>query len=173
MSADAILLIQFHGGRNRPVRLLERPAPRALRVLLDAGLVRMAAELGLTAVSAWEYPLYGGTIVLALAKKGSRWGDQGRERHESCRPGDGRGGSRTHGSRLPERVAGKLGSCPGNLSRGCQVSIRNGGGLQRRISDISVDPVWPRHRPTPRRVADAAQGLHGRTMPGSRIIVTT
>ena len=76
MSADAILLMQFH----TVAAIVRSGFWNALRhghfaYYSTPVLVRMAAELGLTAVSAWEYPLYGGTILLALAKEGSRWRD--------------------------------------------------------------------------------------------------
>src|SRR4051794_5371049 len=78
MSPDAILLMQFH----TVAAIVRSGFWNALRhghfaYYSTPVLVRMAAELGLTAVSASEYPLYGGTIVLALAKNGSRWGPQG------------------------------------------------------------------------------------------------
>ena len=76
MSADAILLMQFH----TVAAIVRSGFWNALRhghfaYYSTPVLVRMAAELGLTAISAWEYPLYGGTILLALAREGSRWGD--------------------------------------------------------------------------------------------------
>ena len=40
-------------------------------------LVRMADEIGLVTIGAWQYALYNnGTTMLAFARRGSRWGDQ-------------------------------------------------------------------------------------------------
>ena len=40
-------------------------------------LVKMADEIGLVTIGAWQYALYNnGTTMLAFARRGSRWGDQ-------------------------------------------------------------------------------------------------
>jgi len=64
MSADSILLMQFH----TVAAIVRSGFWNALRhghfaYYSTPVLVSMAAGLGLTAVSAWEYPLYGGTIL--------------------------------------------------------------------------------------------------------------
>ena len=152
MSADAILLMQFH----TVAAIVRSGFWNALRhghfaYYSTPVLVRMAAELGLTAVSAWEYPLYGGTILLALAKEGSRWGDPAenvtslvdREIAEGVL-------EPTAVASLNESLASSAAALS-YVSRGCKVSLRNRGRLQCRISDVGVDPVWPRHCPRPRR----------------------
>jgi hypothetical protein len=136
-------------------------------------LVRMAAEFGLTAVSASEYRLYGGTILLALAKQGSRWGGQA----ESVTNLMDR--EIAEGVLQPTVVASlheSLTSSAAALSTyladatsrsetvaGYSAASRTSALLQR--SHVSVQDLVA--------IADAAPGLHGRAMPGSRIPIVS
>jgi C-methyltransferase C-terminal domain/Putative zinc binding domain len=74
MSADAVLLIQFH----TLAAITRLGIWNALRhghfaYYSTPVLVAMAEELDLTAINAWKYSLYGGTVVLACARKDSKW----------------------------------------------------------------------------------------------------
>jgi hypothetical protein len=170
MSADAILLMQFH----TVAAIVRSGFWNALRhghfaYYSTPVVVRMAAELGLTAVSASEYPLYGGTILLALAKQGSRWGDQA----ESVTNLVDR--EIAEGVLQPTVVASlneSLASSAAALGRyladarsrsetvaGYSAASRTSALLQ--LGHISAQDLVA--------IADAAPGLHGRTMPGSRI----
>jgi C-methyltransferase-like protein len=174
MSADAILLMQFH----TVAAIVRSGFWNALRhghfaYYSTPVLVRMAAELGLTAISASEYPLYGGTILLALAKEGSRWGNQGdsvtalidQEIAEGI---------------LEPATVGSLNDSLGNSARalsdyladarsrsetvaGYSAASRTSALLQ--LAHVSAADLGT--------VADAAPGLHGRTMPGSRIPIVS
>ncbi|GAA1999811.1 class I SAM-dependent methyltransferase [Microbacterium ulmi] len=76
LAPDGVLLLQYHN-----VAAVVRHGMWNSLKLGHYGLystpvlVRMAEELGLVALDAWEYPLYNGTVLLALARKGSAWGD--------------------------------------------------------------------------------------------------
>ena len=77
MSADAVLLMQFH----TVAAIVRSGIWNALRhghfaYYSTPVLVEMGRQLGLTAIGVWEYSLYGGTLLLAFAKEGSRWGGQ-------------------------------------------------------------------------------------------------
>jgi hypothetical protein len=174
MSADAILLMQFH----TVAAIVRSGFWNALRhghfaYYSTPVLVRMAAELGLTAVTAWEYPLYGGTIVLALSRTGSRWGDQG----ESV--------SRLIDREIAEGVleptaiaslnaslassAASLSSYVADARSRCETlagySAASRASALMRCAHISSQDLVA--------IADAAQTLHGRTMPGSRIPIVS
>jgi C-methyltransferase C-terminal domain/Putative zinc binding domain len=174
MSADAILLMQFH----TVAAIVRSGFWNALRhghfaYYSTPVLVRMAAELGLTAVSAWEYPLYGGTILLALANEGSRWGDQAenvtrlvdREIAEGVlQP--------TAVASLDESLASSAAALGTYLAdararsetvAGYSAASRTSALLQ--LGDVSAQDLIA--------IADAAPGLHGRTMAGSRIPIVS
>jgi hypothetical protein len=174
MSADAILLMQFH----TVAAIVRSGFWNALRhghfaYYSAPVLVRMAAEFGLTAVSASEYRLYGGTILLALAKQGSRWGGQA----ESVTNLMDR--EIAEGVLQPTVVASlheSLTSSAAALSTyladatsrsetvaGYSAASRTSALLQR--SHVSVQDLVA--------IADAAPGLHGRAMPGSRIPIVS
>ena len=174
MSPDAILLMQFH----TVAAIVRSGFWNALRhghfaYYSTPVLVRMAAELGLTAVTAWEYPLYGGTIVLALAKKGSRWGEQG----ESV-------------SSLIEREIAEGVLDPAAVASLNESLARSAAGLATYLADArSRSETVAGYSAASRTsalmrcgqvtaqdliaVADAAPGLHGRTMPGSRVPIVS
>ena len=174
MSPDAILLMQFH----TVAAIVRSGFWNALRhghfaYYSTPALVRMAGELGLTAVTAWEYSLYGGTIVLALAKKGSRWGEEG----ESV-------------SRLIEREIAEGVLDPAAVASLNESLARSASGLatylataRSRSETVAGYSAASRTSALMRcgqvtaqdliAVADAAPGLHGRTMPGSRVPIVS
>ena len=174
MSPDAILLMQFH----TVAAIVRTGFWNALRhghfaYYSTPVLVRMAAELGLTAITAREYPLYGGTIVLALAKTGSRWGDQGE------------GVTSLIESEIADGVLE-----PEALASLNDSLARSAAGLKRYVSEAkSRSETVAGYSAASRAsalircggvtahdlvaVADASVGLHGRTMPGSRIPIVS
>jgi hypothetical protein len=174
MSADAILLMQFH----TVAAIVRSGFWNALRhghfaYYSTPVLVRMAGELGLTAVSAWEYPLYGGTIVLALAKRGSRWGDQA----ESV-------------ARLIDREIAEGVIDPTVVASLNESLARSAAGLGRYLAEArSRSETVTGYSAASRTsaliqcgqvtakdliaVGDASHELHGRTMPGSRIPIVS
>ena len=174
MSADAILLMQFHS----VAAIVRAGFWNALRhghfaYYSTPVLVRMADELGLTAISAREYPLYGGTILLALARNDSRWGNQGptvtrlvdREIAEGVLDPNAM-------ASLNASLAGSATALQSYLadtrSRGETVagySAASRAAALMRCSKVTADQVIG--------VADAARDLHGRTMPGSRIPIVS
>jgi hypothetical protein len=174
MSADAILLMQFH----TVAAIVRSGFWNALRhghfaYYSTPVLVRMAAELGLTAVSAWEYPLYGGTILLALANEGSRWGNQAgnvrrlveREIAEGI---------------LEPTVVASLNESPASSAaalgtyladaRSRSETVAGYSAASRTSALLQLCHVGAQDLVA---IADAAPGLHGRAMPGSRIPIVS
>jgi hypothetical protein len=174
MSADAILLMQFH----TVAAIVRSGFWNALRhghfaYYSTPVLVRMAAELGLTALSAWEYPLYGGTILLALAKQGSDWGRRAenvtrlvdREIAEGVL-------EPTAVASLNESLASSAAALSAYLAdararsetvAGYSAASRTSALLQR--GHVNAQDLVA--------IADASPGLHGRAMPGSRIPIVS
>ena len=174
MSADAILLMQFH----TVAAIVRSGFWNALRhghfaYYSTPVLVRMAAELGLTAVSAWEYPLYGGTILLALANEGSRWGGQAenvtrlvdREIAEGVlQP--------TAVASLDESLASSAAALGTYLAdaRSRSETVAGYSAASRTSALLQLGHVRAQDLVA---IADAAPGLHGRTMAGSRIPIVS
>jgi C-methyltransferase C-terminal domain/Putative zinc binding domain len=174
MSADAILLMQFH----TVAAIVRSGFWNALRhghfaYYSTPVLVRMAAEVGLTAVAAWDYPLYGGTILLALVKEGSRWGNQAenvtrlidREIAEGVL-------EPTAVASLNESLttsAAALGTYLAD-ARSRKETVAGYSAASRTSALIQCGHVTAQDLVA---VADAAPGLHGRTMPGSRIPIVS
>jgi C-methyltransferase C-terminal domain len=136
-------------------------------------MVRMAAELGLVAVTAWEYPLYGGTVVLALAKKGSRWGDQGKSVTSLVER------EMAEGMLEPKAVASlneSLASSAAALATYVAETRSRSEALAGYSAASRASALMRCARLTAQdliAVADASQRLHGRTMPGSRIPIVS
>ena len=121
MSPDAILLMQFH----TVAAIVRSGFWNALRhghfaYYSTPVLVRMAAELGLTARLGLGVPPLWRNDRVGPRQERLSLGRPGGERDEPCRPRDRRRRSRAHGRSLAERVACELGSCLGNLSRRLQ-----------------------------------------------------
>ncbi len=174
MSPDSILLMQFH----TVAAIVRSGFWNALRhghfaYYSTPVLVRMAAELGLTAVSAREYPLYGGTILLALAKKGSRWGNQG-ENVTSLVDHEIAEGvlEPTAVASLNESLASSAAALGRYLAdaRSRSETVAGYSAASRTAALLRCGRVTPQHLVA---VADAAPGLHGRAMPGSRIPIVS
>ena len=174
MSADAILLMQFH----TVGAIIRSGFWNALRhghfaYYSTPVFVDMAAELGLTAVSACEYPLYGGTIVLALAKHGSRWGDQGESVTRLVQQEMAEGVLEPAAvASLNESLASSAASLATYLAdaRSRAETVAGYSAASRSSALMRCGQVTARELVV---VADAAQGLHGRTMPGSRIPIVS
>ncbi len=174
MSADAILLMQFH----TVAAIIRSGFWNALRhghfaYYSTPVLIRMAADLGLTAISASEYPLYGGTILLALAKEGSRWAGQSEDV-----PGlvdreiaDGVLEPMTVAS-LNESLASSAAALHTYLAdaRSRSQTVVGYSAASRTSALIECGGITAKDLVA---VADAAPGLHGRTMPGSRIPIVS
>ena len=174
MSADAILLMQFH----TVAAIVRSGFWNALRhghfaYYSTPVLVRMAAELGLTSISAWEYPLYGGTIVLALAKRGSRWGGQGESVKDLINREIAEGVLEpiTVAS-LNESLASSAASLATYLAdaRSRSETVAGYSAASRSSALMRCGHVTAEDLVA---VADAAHGLHGRAMPGSRIPIVS
>ena len=174
MGADAILLMQFH----TVAAIVRAGFWNALRhghfaYYSTPVLVRMAAELGLTAVTAWEYPLYGGTIVLALARKGSRWGGQRtsvvslvqREVAEGVLEPGAVASLNSSLASSAASLASYLADAKSRSETVAGYSAASRSSALMRCGQVTAQDVVA--------VADAAHGLHGRTMPGSRIPIVS
>ena len=174
MSADAILLMQFH----TVAAIVRSGFWNALRhghfaYYSTPVLVRMAAELGLTAIGAWEYPLYGGTILLALAREGSRWGDPAESVRRLIDREIAEGVLEpTVVASLNESLASSAAALGTYLAdarsrsetvAGYSAASRTSALLQR--GHVNAQDLVA--------IADAAPGLHGRTMPGNRIPIVS
>ncbi|MGH1561912.1 hypothetical protein [Mumia sp. DW29H23] len=137
-------------------------------------LVSMANEIGLTAVGAWEYPLYqNGTTMLVFAKDGSRWGGQAPEVTALIER------ETAEGITDPERVAAlgraleeSVASIRAYLSdaTGRGLTVAGYGAASRTSSLLQCAGVTKADMVT---VADAATGKHGLTMPGNRIPIVS
>jgi hypothetical protein len=174
MGADAILLMQFH----TVAAIVRSGFWNALRhghfaYYSTPVMVRMAAELGLVAVTAWEYPLYGGTVVLALAKQGSRWGGQGesvtslveREINEGVLEPTAVASLNESLSDSAAGLATYLAEARTRSETLAGYSAASRASALMRCAQLTAQDLIA--------VADAAQGLHGRTMPGSRIPIVS
>jgi C-methyltransferase C-terminal domain/Putative zinc binding domain len=174
MGSDAVLLMQFH----TVAAIVRAGFWNALRhghfaYYSTPVLVRMAAELGLTAVTAWEYPLYGGTIVLALARKGSRWGDQRtsvaslveREVAEGVLEPRAVASLNSSLASSAASLASYLADARSRSEIVAGYSAASRSSALMRCGQVTAQDVVA--------VADAANGLHGRTMAGSRIPIVS
>lgn len=77
LSDDGVLLLQYHNVAG----VVRHGMWNSLKLghyglYSTPVLVKMGEELGLVALNAWEYPLYNGTVLLALARAGGSWGDR-------------------------------------------------------------------------------------------------
>lgn len=174
LSDDGVLLMQYH----TLAAIVRGGIWNALRhghfaYYSTPALVAMAAEVGLTAVGAWEFPLYGGTIMLALAKDGSRRGGQApavtamveRETAEGVLD-PARVASL--GDALTASAAAIRAYLDDAAARG--LTVAGYGAASRtsallRASGIDATRVVA--------VADASTAKHGRTMPGGRVPIVS
>ena len=79
VAAGGVLLLQYHS-LDTIVRLraVERAAARALRLLLDHRAGRHAGRTGFSPRTAWQFELYGGTVLLAASRDA--------DARDSCQP---------------------------------------------------------------------------------------
>jgi hypothetical protein len=174
MSPDAILLMQFH----TMAAIVRSGFWNALRhghfaYYSTPVLVRMAAELGLTALSAWEYPLYGGTILLAFAREGSRWGTQAENVTQVIDREIAEGVLQpTAVASLNQALAGSAAALGSYLAdaRSRSETVAGYSAASRTSALIQCGRVTAKDLIA---IADAAPGLHGRTLPGSRIPIVS
>lgn len=132
-------------------------------------LTQMGREAGLVAVGCWEFPLYGGTILLALAKQGVQAPEVTamieRELSEGITQPEY---VATLGVALDESVAAIEAYLESTGEQG--LTVVGYGAASRtsallRCAHIEGDDVLA--------VADASTAKHGRTMPGNRIPIVS
>jgi hypothetical protein len=170
MSADAVLLIQFH----TLAAITRLGMWNALRhghfaYYSTPVLVQMGAKLGLTAIGAWEYSLYGGTIVLAFGRHGSKWSDRPSSVSEMIER------EVSAGVTEPDQVAslGQAVTLSVQKLVGYSVAARTAGqkvcGYGAASRSASLLQSAGLTRDDLAAVADASPTKHGRAMPVSRI----
>jgi hypothetical protein len=174
LADDGVLLMQYH----TVAAIVRSGIWNALRhghfaYYSTPVLVEMGKELGLVAIGAWEYSLYGGTIMLAFAKEGSRFGGQSDDvtamvERELAEGITDPAHVASLGRALDESVAAIKDYIATTSQQGLKVT---GYGAASRTSallrcaEVTRDQVVA--------VADAAPGKHGRTMPGNRIPIVS
>ncbi|MDF2805131.1 MAG: uncharacterized protein K0S43_77 [Cellulosimicrobium sp.] len=175
LADDGVLLLQYH----TVAAIVRSGIWNALRhghfaYYSTPALVAMGAELGLVAVGAWEYPLYGGTILLAFAKQGSPFGDEQSpdvtaivERELAEGITDPAYVARL-GDALEESVSAIGEYLRGTTAQGLTVG---GYGAASRTSALLRSAGITREQVA--AVADASTAKHGRTMPGNRIPIVS
>ena len=136
-------------------------------------LVGMADDLGLRPVGVWEYDLYGGTVVVAFARAGSRTLDEHAAGADLVRRLVRQ--ERRAGVTDPERVA-ELGDGVDESATALRAYLdrAHGGGLRvagygaasRAVALLGVAGVGPGDLVA---VGDASVAKHGRALPGSRV----
>ena len=174
MSDDAVLLMQYH----TVAAIVRSGIWNALRhghfaYYSTPVLVEMGRQLGLTAIGVWEYSLYGGTLLLAFAKDGSRWGGQGADVTAMIQREVAEGIlDPAYVASLGEALSTSVSAIEAYLSQTTDQNVSVGGyGAASRTSallrcaHITKDQVVA--------LADAATGKHGRTMPGNRIPIVS
>jgi len=174
MGPDSVLLMQYH----TVAAIVRSGIWNALRhghfaYYSTPVLVEMGRRLGLTAIGVWEYSLYGGTLLLAFAKDGSRWGDQAASVTKMIEREIGEGITdpgyvASLGTALSESVAAIEAYLEKTTADG--ISVGGYGAASRtsallRCAHITTDQV--------QAVADASTNKHGRTMPGNRIPIVS
>ncbi|WP_240930608.1 class I SAM-dependent methyltransferase [Isoptericola sp. BMS4] len=174
LSDDGVLLMQYH----TLAAIVRGGIWNALRhghfaYYSTPALVAMAAEVGLTAVGAWEFPLYGGTIMLALAKDGSRWGGQAPAVTATVERETAEGvldpaRVAALGDALTASAAAIRAYLDDAAARGLRVA---GYGAASRTSALLRASGIDATRVV--AVADASTAKHGRTMPGGRVPIVS
>lgn len=174
LTDDGVLLMQYH----TVAAIVRSGIWNALRhghfaYYSTPALVEMGREIGLVAVGAWEYPLYGGTVMLAFAKEGSRFGEQTpdvtamveRELAEGI-------ADPAHvaslGAALDESVAAIEEYLAGTTAAG--LTVAGYGAASRTSALLRSAHIEKEHVVA---IADASTGKHGRTMPGNRIPIVS
>jgi hypothetical protein len=170
MSADAVLLIQFH----TLAAITRLGMWNALRhghfaYYSTPVMVQMGAKLGLTAIDAWEYSLYGGTIVLAFVRHGSKWSDRSSSVSEMIER------ELAAGVTAPDQVASLCQSVTLSVQKVVEYSVAARAAGQKvcgyGAASRSASLLQSAHltRDDLAAVADASPAKQGRAMPVSRI----
>lgn len=174
MGPDSVLLMQYH----TVAAIVRSGIWNALRhghfaYYSTPVLVEMGRQLGLTAIGVWEYSLYGGTLLLAFAKDGSRWGGQADSVSAMIERETAEGITdpayvASLGTALAESVTAIEAYLAETTAQG--ISVGGYGAASRtsallRCAHITIEQVAA--------VADASTGKHGRTMPGNRIPIVS
>lgn len=174
LTDDGVLLMQFH----TVAAIIRSGIWNALRhghfaYYSTPALVAMAREVGLVAVGCWEYPLYGGTIMLAFAKPSARFPAQTPDVTAMVERELAEGVTDAHhaaslGRALDESVAAieaylAQTQAEGLVVGGYCAASRTSALL--RCAHITTDHVVA--------LADASVAKHGRTMPGNRIPIVS
>ncbi len=176
LADEGVLLLQFH----TIAAIVRTGMWNALRhghfaYYSTPVLVGMAREVGLVAVGCWHYPLYGGTVLLALARRGSAVAAAGQ--HPDVTATVER--ELAEGVTTPRRVA-SLGSAVEEsvaaigdfLGAATAAGLRVAGyGAASRTSALLRRAHVTRDQVV--AVADASVAKHGRSMPGNRIPIVS
>lgn len=173
LADDGVLLLQYH----TVAAIVRSGIWNALRhghfaYYSTPALVAMGRELGLVAIGAWEYPLYGGTILLAFAKEGSRWetsdevaalveAELAEGIMDPAYTAGLDGALRTSASAIEAYLAGTA----------AEKAVVAGYGAASRTSALLQCAHITRANVV--AVADASTAKHGRTMPGNRIPIVS
>ncbi|GAB3392801.1 class I SAM-dependent methyltransferase [Humibacter soli] len=137
-------------------------------------LVGMAEELGLVALNAWEYPLYSGTVLIAFARKGSKWGDDQGETVTAMIDRELAEGitDPAYVASLDTAVTQSVAAIDGYLTDAAAKGLRVAGyGAASRTAsllcaaDITSEKMFV--------IADGAPGKHGLSMPVNRIPIVS
>lgn len=174
LSDDGVLLMQFH----TVAAIVRSGIWNALRhghfaYYSTPALVEMGKEAGLVAVGAWEYPLYGGTVMLAFAKEGSPFGAQTSDvtamvERELAEGIDDPIHVASLGVALDESVVAIENYLAETAAAGLTVT---GYGAASRTSALLRSANIDKECVV--AIADASTGKHGRTMPGNRIPIVS
>jgi hypothetical protein len=174
MTDDAVLLMQYH----TVAAIVRSGIWNALRhghfaYYSTPVLVEMGRQLGLTAIGVWEYSLYGGTLLLAFAKDGSRWGGQGEDVTAMIeREVDEGILDRVYVATLGQALSSSVSAIEAYLAETTEQGISVGGyGAASRTSALLRCAHITKNQVI--AVADASTGKHGRTMPGYRIPIVS
>ncbi len=176
LTADGVILLQYH----TVAAILRAGMWNALRhghfaYYSTPVLVAMGRELGLVAVGCWQYPLYGGTVLLALARQDSAAAAAGE--HPDVTALVGR--ELADGVTTPERVA-SLGTALQDsvtairdyLRATTRAGLRVAGyGAASRTSALLRCARITRAELL--AVADVSAAKQGRCMPGDRIPIVS
>lgn len=174
LADDGVLLMQYH----TVAAIIRSGIWNALRhghfaYYSTPVLVEMAREVGLVAVGCWEYPLYGGTIMLAFAKPSERFSEQTPDVTSMVERELGEGvttaeHAATLGQALDESVAAIEAYLAGTRDAGLVVGgycAASRTSALLRSAHITRDDVVA--------LADASTAKHGLTMPGNRIPIVS
>lgn len=136
-------------------------------------LVEMGREMGLAAIGAWEYSLYGGTIMLAFGREGGPFGGQAETVTQMVERELAEGVTDpAYVGRLGEALDESVVAIKAYLSAvGEEGLVVAGYGAASRTSALLRSADVTQRQVV--AVADAAVGKHGRCMPGNRIPIVS